>query len=615
MAIAIFEFFLLLCVEPIRVGSLLRLAAAAHPSAAVSKQFGDYHIAMAPKKDKLKKDVAKLSASGASSHRSDAPSHRGDTPSKEKRSSRGKAEKKGKSEKKKSALDAVSEEGVLEAELETSRVEPLNELLAPLEELLEAKRAELGQVENELESINEEPEEPDGGGSLPDEATPRKLVHSESFVIKRTQAMRIWKSFANAKLAEMASSLDAALHNDEKLRTLFAHMDADLGGRIDKDELKDALDAAGKKVTDEQLQHMFDHADEDGGGDIDYDEFANVVKGVKASRAAFIIERGVRRHQEAVTKKRTKLSLEALETAIRRALLTKTPKEVLAEFDVNKNGVISRAEFRDGVCNILKLEFRQKDLDALFDTFDHNRDHSIDINELQETFKSLKEVTKRIKTQVANLRAQRAKLKTALVVLEARRADVSAVTQASFDEDALLVVHRSAQHVDAKVGAVLNGRIKSESNPKGVFSFEDMVAKWDNRRKVEGFMDLDEFTTLVKAELTANKSKLTPAQTLFHLGQTALDPGEIQAQFAALDPEGKGSIQIRQSLKRMIDAEFARAGKDAALITSCVERKAAALEAQAAFKKFVFEFVQQEQEAAEAAMQTPLALADAAEIN
>ena len=571
---------------------------------------------MAPKKDKLKKDVTKLPASGASSHRSDAPSHRGDTPSKEKKSSRGKAEKKGKSEKKKSALDTVSEEGVLEQE--TSRVEPLNELLAPLEELLEAKRAELGQVENELESINEEleePEEPGGGGSVPDEATPRKLVPSESFVIKRTQAMKIWKSFANAKLAEMASSLDAALHNDEKLRTLFAHMDADLGGSIDKDELKGALDAAGKKVTDEQLQHMFDHADEDGGGDIDYDEFAKVVKGVKASRAAFIIERGVRRHQEAATKKRTKLTMEELESALRRALLTKTPKEVLAEFDVNKNGVISRAEFRDGVSNILKLEFKPKDLDALFDTFDHNRDHSIDINELQESFKSLREVTKRIKAQVANLRAQRAKLKTALVVLEARRADVSAVTQASFDEDALLVAHRSAQRVDAKVGAVLNGRIKSESNPKGVFSFEDMVAKWDNRRKVEGFMDLDEFTTLVKAELTASKSKLTAAQTLFNLGQTALDPSEIQAQFAALDPEGTGSIQIRQSLKRMIDAEFARAGRDAALVTSCAERKAAALEAQAAFKKLVFEFVQQEQEAADAAMQTPLALADAAEIN
>ena len=57
--------------------------AAAHPSAAATKQLGDYHIAMAPKNDHLKQDVAKLSESGASSHRSDAQSHRRDIPSKE----------------------------------------------------------------------------------------------------------------------------------------------------------------------------------------------------------------------------------------------------------------------------------------------------------------------------------------------------------------------------------------------------------------------------------------------------------------------------------------------------------------------------------------------------
>ena len=54
--------------------------AAVHPSAAATKRFGDYQ--MAPKKDQLEQDVAKLSASGANSHRSDAQSHRGDIPSK-----------------------------------------------------------------------------------------------------------------------------------------------------------------------------------------------------------------------------------------------------------------------------------------------------------------------------------------------------------------------------------------------------------------------------------------------------------------------------------------------------------------------------------------------------
>ena len=48
-----------------------------------------------------------------------------------------------------------------------------------------------------------------------------------------------------------------------------------------EDELKVALDAAGKKVTAEQLAEMFRAADYDGGGDIDYSEFSDVIKGVK----------------------------------------------------------------------------------------------------------------------------------------------------------------------------------------------------------------------------------------------------------------------------------------------------------------------------------------------
>ena len=55
------------------------------------------HPAMAPKKDKVKKEMGKLPAPASGSHRGETPSHRGETPShrgdspsKKDRSSRGK---------------------------------------------------------------------------------------------------------------------------------------------------------------------------------------------------------------------------------------------------------------------------------------------------------------------------------------------------------------------------------------------------------------------------------------------------------------------------------------------------------------------------------------------
>ena len=60
-----------------------------------------------------------------------------------------------------------------------------------------------------------------------------------------------------------------------------------------------AVTAAGKKISKETVTEMFHAADYDRGGDIDYSEFADVIKGVKASKAAFILERGVRRQLKA----------------------------------------------------------------------------------------------------------------------------------------------------------------------------------------------------------------------------------------------------------------------------------------------------------------------------
>ena len=57
----------------------------------------------------------------------------------------------------------------------------------------------------------------------------------------RRDSLRVWKSFASLKLADMATSLDAALMDDSKLKSLFDKIDIDRGGSIDKEELRTAL--------------------------------------------------------------------------------------------------------------------------------------------------------------------------------------------------------------------------------------------------------------------------------------------------------------------------------------------------------------------------------------
>jgi len=163
---------------------------------------------------------------------------------------------------------------------------------------------------------------------------------------QRRVALRVWKSYAKERLAQMASSLEAALASDSKLRALFDNMDADLGGTIDEAELLQALHAAGKQMSAEVVREMFKAADYDGGGDIDYSEFSDVIKGVKAAKAAFVIERGIRRYQVERSKPLDLLSAAQLETQLGACLLRDgSPAKILLTWDRTSSlGAVSKDE-------------------------------------------------------------------------------------------------------------------------------------------------------------------------------------------------------------------------------------------------------------------------------
>ena len=408
------------------------------------------------------------------------PSHRGDKPGKKGDVSDRSKKKSVKKKPVEKALDSVAET----AEEET--LWALAEVTAPLQEIINGLRGQISETEAKRGDVEAE-------AAKEEVAAPVDHSKDEEKMKRRTGALRVWKNFAAQRLSEMASSLEAALQQDSKLRDLFEKIDLDLGGSIDEEELAGALKAAGKNVTASTVTEMFKAADYDNGGDIDFSEFADVIKGVKASKAAFILERGVRRHQEAKAKK-VLLTKPEFETKLGAALLKQgSPKEMIALWDRSKKrGMITQIEFRQGVRFRFVLNFENRDCDEWFERFDKSGDGNLDLPELKDMFRAVADKSKRAKAEAEELKEKAEALAVKAEALEAEVAACVAAFTANDEAAAKLVEHRALLHLDAKVGERLRGKIKSADNPKAVLSFEDCVSQWDISRKIEGHMDKEE---------------------------------------------------------------------------------------------------------------------------
>lgn len=511
-------------------------------------------------------------------------------------SSREGAKKKGVSKKAKGGLEPVQEAD--------AALEPIEDLKQPLEAIMARLRTQIDEAEARLREVGPPPEE--GGAKTAVSAEVAAAGAADAAQAKQAkQLSRVWKSYAAQQLSEMASSLDAILVDDSKLRQLFMKIDSDLGGSIDKDELNLALIAAGKEIPTKTLDAMFSLADDDGNGDIDYSEFADVIKGVKAAKAAFVIERGVRRRQSRkqgemvpMPARRKRLGKRELERAISHALQNKTPKQLLQEWDQKKKGSLTRLEFRLGAKNGFGLDFETPDLDELFSRFDKNANGEIDLGELKDGFKGLKEQFAGERAEVAALSARIGSLTAKIDALEAEIKSTAAALHASADADAAMRDFRAPPYTDAVIGRHLLGRIKSADNPKAVLSFQDVVGMWDVSRKTEGFMDKEELAKLVAKEFGDKK------------GPSA---DELDTMFNVMDSAGAGRIEIRTAMQAMIDAETGRVARDATLAESAASLRAMALERQEAIKLVVPAFLATEaQEEAAAASCTAAAPSAAA---
>ena len=457
-----------------------------------------------------------------------------------------------------------------------SGLEPVGELTLRIQALIDGLQAQADKVGGELntlrtalprstlERIGVSPpsqNSEEASASAPHLAAAAEAVSPNT----RKRVHRVWRGMAEEKLAEMASSLEAAMQSDDKLRQLFDHIDLDGSGTLDRHEIEIAMRAAGKSMTDEQLDKVMAATDEDGNGDIDFAEFATILKGVKASNAATVIGRQFHKHQTSRSyleeKEMTTSARHRKRRTLKPALNTAAyisprassssvvvvasvaappvkdrdqlarlladvfvrgqadPRELVHRWDRRGKGAITRVEFRVGVREGLGLNAENGVIDQLFEQFDRDQSGAIDVPELRDGLESLLSKARAEEAEVMRLAAEFEVLHAKLTRLTAERDAAAAAVQAAFDARDRLTAYRSLPHIGATVGGLLAEKVgdsdgnQPASKSHGV-TLGHVVEQWSVGRVIEGRLGKEEFVKMVGSVLSegVNSSKLMRRQ-------------------------------------------------------------------------------------------------------
>lgn len=161
-------------------------------------------------------------------------------------------------------------------------------------------------------------------------------------MVKRLRAFAGMSRMKRLALVVLARTLT---DNDVKrLRELFAAMDTNQDGRIDSDDLHNALAKVGAAIDESEMQELFCASDIDGTGQIDYEEFI----------AAMLDSNRVARRAEAVRKSFEELdkdgdgfiSPEDLVRVMPRGSSIELARDMVKEVDKDNDGKVGFHEFR-----------------------------------------------------------------------------------------------------------------------------------------------------------------------------------------------------------------------------------------------------------------------------
>ncbi|KAF5836831.1 kinase-like domain-containing protein [Dunaliella salina] len=160
-------------------------------------------------------------------------------------------------------------------------------------------------------------------------------------MVKRLRAFAGMSKMKRLALVVLARTLT---DNDVKrLRELFAAMDTNNDGRIDSQDLHNALEKVGAAIDESEMQDLFHASDIDGTGQIDYEQFI----------AAMLDSNRVARRKEAVRKSFEQLDRDGdgyitaadLVRVMPRGSSIEVAREMVSEVDKKGEGRVDYAEF------------------------------------------------------------------------------------------------------------------------------------------------------------------------------------------------------------------------------------------------------------------------------
>lgn len=175
---------------------------------------------------------------------------------------------------------------------------------------------------------------------------------------------------------EIELELGPGATNSRRIKEIFADIDRDGNGTIDKSEFEKAMKKLNVRITFREIDMLYERFDADNSGFMSYNGFLKLLDfTAKTNKIPDKIESNSKVN-DLIDKIRRSIEdyLGPGASSARRI------KEVFAAIDTNNNGEIDKREFEKAMIK-LRVDLTSREIDMIFEKFDYNGSRSINYEE------------------------------------------------------------------------------------------------------------------------------------------------------------------------------------------------------------------------------------------